>query len=108
METRLDTAKIIDNLTVDAGGLELAVKTLKSEQDKLLADWELEEKVLGHLASLPQKGDVNIYIRYMQASINCGKRFPKEVRQLGKSIDRLATRLEQVKKRLERIRAQQP
>ena len=100
----LDRMSILNFLGKQASEAETALQQLENEYSKLLADWELEEKVLSHLASIPTEGDENIYVRYMQALINCNKRFPTELRQLGKSIKRSKKQLDALKDRIGRIR----
>ena len=106
MTAKLNIDGIVNTLCVMAQDIDDSVQTLKREQAKLQADWDLETKVMSHLASIPQDGDENIYVRFMQSVINCNKRYPQEVRQLGRAIDRMSERFEQIKARIERIRLQ--
>ena len=71
--------------------LEDKIEQAKNELRDLKANWDLEERVLSHLLSLGREAcsDENIFRRYMQSSIACNKRYPKETKEQERLQQRL-------------------
>ena len=75
------------------------LRQLDERRRELLAAWELELRLVDHLANV-QPHDENVYIRFMQGRINCNKRFPQQLKELDRTSLRLSEKMIDIKMRI--------